>query len=101
MEQYTLLTTKTDLKKGRITENEYKLICSFIRARDKLNLEETKMRDYYRLKFMDRIKSAFSTNELQDIKEELRTMPESCSKTLMFRSILMKEEEFLSSMNIN
>jgi non-homologous end joining protein Ku len=93
MEQYTLKTTKIDLKKSRITEEEYKLICSFIKARDKHNLEEAKMHDYYERKFMGRIKFALNKNELQDIKEELRSMPESCSKTLMFRSILMKEDE--------
>lgn len=93
MEQYTLKTTKIDLKKGRITEEEYKLICSFIKARDKHNSEETKMHDYYKRKFIERIKSASNKNELQDIKEELRSMPESCSKTLMFRSVLVKEDE--------
>ena len=92
MEGYTLKTTKKDLKLGRITEEEYKIICTFIRARDKHTQAEDKMHQYYKVKYYDRIKST-DLKGLEDIKNELRSMPESCSKTLMFRTILMVEDE--------
>ncbi len=93
MKVYTLSTTKTDLKRGRITLEEYKLICAYIRTRDKFEYVGDALYDYYKNKFEPRIKSASNPEELQEIKEELRLMPESVGKVFLFRSILFKEDE--------
>lgn len=45
----------------------------------------------YEAKYYERIKKS-DLKGLEDIKNELRTMPESCSKTLIFRTILMEDE---------
>jgi len=90
---YTLATTRMDLKLKRINEQEFILISAFIRARDKAERTEDEMMDYYQSKFSDKINAATTKRELTDIKENLRSMPESLSKTLLFRRIIMKEDE--------
>lgn len=97
MEDYTIKTTAQDLKKGLISETESKLIISFIKARDKFNKSEDDMADYYKKKYNNKIDSSVSISELKEIKEELRTMPQSCAKVLLFRRILMKEDKILKN----
>ncbi len=97
MENYTLITTRQDYKNGKINEAEYKLIRAFIKARDKKEIAEDNMRDYYKDKFNLRINTSENIESLKLIKEELRTMPESVSKTLLFRHILIKEDELLKN----
>ena len=43
MELYTIAATAEDLKNDKISQEEYVLICSFIKARDKHYDEEEKM----------------------------------------------------------
>ena len=93
MELYTIAATAEDLKNDKISQEEYVLICSFIKARDKHYDEEEKMATYYKAKFSDRIDKATTKEQLREIKEELRTMPESVSKVFLFRHIIMMEDK--------
>lgn len=94
-ERYTLKTTKIDYKNGKISREEFEIISSWVRARDKYYAQEEMLRLYYKNKYSDRINSSLNKEDLRLIKEELRLMPESVSKTLLFRHILMKEDEIL------
>ena len=93
MENYTLITTRDCYKNGKITLDEYKIIRAYIKARDKYYLADDIMRDYYNDKLANRINTSENKESLNLIKNELRTMPESVSKTLLFRHILIKEDE--------
>ncbi len=91
MQTYTLATTEEDLQLGRISVKEQFLFSKYITVRDQMDKVSTVLYDYLDKKFSDRIALA-DLEDLKDIREELRWVPESVAKTLMFRSILMKED---------
>lgn len=91
MEKYTLATTEEDLQLGRITVKEKFLFSKYIKLRDEMDKVSTELHDYLDKQFSDRISLA-DIEELKVIREELRWVPESVAKTLMFRKILMKED---------
>jgi hypothetical protein len=93
-EKYTLETTRFDLKKNRIDKNEVEIIKNFIKKRDAYNEAEAKMRQYFDDKFKDAIENAKTKDDLKSVKEGLRFMPESVSKILIFRKIVIKEDWF-------
>lgn len=91
MEKYTLATTEEDLQLGRITVKEKFLFSKYIKLRDEMDKVSTELHDYLDKQFSDRISLA-DIEELKVIREELRWIPESVAKTLMFRAIIMKED---------
>ena len=91
MEKYTLATTEEDLQLGRISVKEKFLFSKYIKLRDEMDKVSTELYDYLERKFSDRI-ALGSLEDLKDIREELRWVPESVAKTLMFRAIMMKED---------
>lgn len=96
MELYTLKPTAIDLKNGRITKEESDLIRKFIRSRDAYWKHSHIMGKHFMEKYNPEITAAKNQDELDAIKEKLRWMPESVDKTLIFRTILMKEDELNS-----
>lgn len=96
MERYTLKTTSIDFKNGKINEDEFGLICKYIRSRDAYFKHSKNMGDYFMGKYITEIEAAMSQSDLNEIKEKLRWMPESVDKTLIFRAILFKEDEIKS-----
>lgn len=93
MELYTLKTTAIDLKNGKITKMEADLVRKFIRSRDAYRKASDDMGKYFMSKYDPEITSAKNQSELGIIKEKLRWMPESVGKTLIFRAIMLKEDE--------
>lgn len=94
MEKYTLATTKEDLQLGRIDVKEYFLFSKYIKLRDEMDKVSTELYDYLKTQFSDRISIA-DLDDLKVIRDELRWVPESVAKTLMFRAILMKEDSLM------
>lgn len=91
MEKYTLQTTKEDFKKGLINKEEFNLINKYIRQRDRYHLASDNLENYFKEKFSDKIEKSETKDDLFNIKESLRIMPESVAKVLIFRHILIKE----------
>jgi len=91
MEKYTLATTEEDLQLGRITVKEKFIFNKYIKLRDEMDKISNELYDYLDKQFSDRISLA-DLDDLKVIREELRWVPESVAKTLMFRAILMKED---------
>ena len=94
MEKYTLATTEEDFQLGRITVKEKFLFSKYIKLRDEMDKVSTELHDYLKNQFLDRISLA-DLEDLKAIREELRWVPESVAKTLMFRAILMKEDSLI------
>ena len=92
MEDYTLETTKIHFKKGRISKDEFDIIKKFIKTRDEYHNACDVMKKHFREKFADSINNAKVKDDLKQVKEGLRVMPESVGKTLIFREIIMKED---------
>lgn len=92
MEDYTLKTTKIDFEKGRISKAEFILISDFIKKRDAYNKAEEVMRKYFRKKFDTSIKTSKTKEDLKQVKEGLRVMPECTGKVLLFRELIMRED---------
>ncbi len=91
MEKYTLATTKEDFKLGRITFKEKLIFEKYIKIRDERDKVSAELYDYLDEKFSDRISLA-DLEDLKVIQKELRWVPESVAKTLIFRSLMMKED---------
>lgn len=96
MKAYTVETTLKDLEQGRITEVESKLFISYLEVWEKYDKASTELYEFLRNKYSGRIKAALLVDELKDIKEELRLVPESAAKSLMFMEIFMREDEIES-----
>lgn len=92
MEYYTLETTKIDYKKGRISKDEFDIIKKFIKTRDEYYNACDIMKNHFREKFTDSINNAKFKDDLKQVKDGLKVMPESVGKTLIFREIIMKED---------
>jgi len=73
-------------------KTEEELIAKFDKAHKACEKAEQEMRLHFNNKVIPKIKSAKTLNDLKDIKESLRVMPESVSKTLLFRAIIMHED---------
>lgn len=73
-------------------KTEEELIKQFDKAHKAYEKAEQEMRLHFNNKVIPKVKSATTLNELKDVKESLRVMPESVSKTLLFRAILMHED---------
>jgi succinylarginine dihydrolase len=91
MKTYTLASTEEDLQLGRITVKEKFLFSKYIKLRDEMSKVSDELYDYLDKQFSDRISLA-DLEDLKVLREELRWVPESVAKTLMFRSILMRED---------
>lgn len=94
MENYNTKRTSIDFLAVRITFKDAEIINQYIEAREKLEEAEDILRKYYNKKYSNRIDSSTKKEDFIPIKEELRSMPESVSKVLLFRHMLMKEDEF-------
>ena len=91
MQKYTLATTKEDLQLGRITVEENFLFSKYIKLRDEMDKFSIELYDYLDNKYSDRI-ALSDLEDLKVIRKELRWVPESFAKTLIFMAILMKED---------
>lgn len=75
----------------KLTEQD--IINIYNAAREQMDEAEDMLRSHFREKHQLEIELATSQEDLNAIKEKLRIMPMSVSKTLMFRSILMREDQ--------
>jgi hypothetical protein len=92
MDDYTLETAKIEFKKGRICKDEFNIIKKFIKTRDEYHNACDVMKKHFYEKFINSINNAKVSDDLKQVKEGLRVMPESVGKTLLFRLIIMKED---------
>ena len=99
MQHYTLETTDKDFTAGRINLTEHEAINAFIVARDEYHSAEEYLGSIFSYKYSEKIKNG-NMQELKEIKEELRIMPDSASKTLLFRAIIMREDELMKDKQI-
>lgn len=91
MQTYTLATTEEDLQLGRITVKEKLLYSKYIKLRDEMEKVSNELYKYLDKRFSDQIVNG-NLEDLKAIREDLRWVPESVAKTLIFRSILMRED---------
>ena len=73
-------------------KTEQELIAQFEKAYKGYEKAEQEMRLHFHNKFIPKVKAAKTLNDLKDIKDSLRVMPESVSKSLLFRAIIMHED---------
>ena len=93
MYSYTLDTTKIDVKRGLLTKEESKIISAFIKARDKYYECDSNLEALFRGKIADALAQAKTPQDFIDIKRTLTVMPESVGKTLIFRTLIIKEDQ--------
>ena len=62
-------------------------------AQNQITDLENQIASHYRSLVDDRIERATTLEELEEVKQLLRPMPYCASKTLIFRSIIVKENE--------
>jgi len=74
---------------------EAKLIEQYKRKRLELKEAEDEMNAHFEKIVDDMLKTAKSEDEFIAIKERLRVMPESASKVLLFRKIILTEKSQL------
>lgn len=94
MEKYTLLTNEEDLQLGRISVKEKLLFDKYVKIRDEADRISTELHNYLKKQYSNRIAEG-NLEQIKVIREELRWVPDSVAKTLMFREILMREDEII------
>ena len=75
------------------TLTEKQIIKQHTQAREKLDKAEDVLYKHFKKKHMSSIKKANTEQEITEIKEALVVMPYCASKVLMFRSIIIRENE--------
>lgn len=70
-----------------------KLIAEFLAAEKEFRKQENRVERYFNKQVKPFIDKATTVNELTDIKEFLRNMPQMAGKVFIFKSILIKQEE--------
>lgn len=70
-----------------------KLIDNFLSAEKEYRKQESKIEKYFKKQVEPNINKATTLEELQEIKEFLRNMPQIVGKVFIFRTILLKENE--------
>lgn len=73
--------------------NETTIIKNYLKAWERYNKADEILKKHFRDKVKDSIEAATCIAELQAVKENLRTMPDSAGKVLIFREILMREKQ--------
>ncbi len=76
---------------AKVEQTEKQLIAKYDKARAALEKAEDEMRLHFNNKTVPKIKTAKTLNETRLLKESLRVMPDSSSKMLLFRAILIQE----------
>ena len=77
-----------------------KLLDSFLSAEKEYRKQENKIEKYFKKQVEPTINKATTLEELQEVKEFLRNMPQIAGKVLIFRTILLKEEEIKKNCTI-
>jgi predicted protein tyrosine phosphatase len=70
------------------------IVKEYAEAKKAFDAAEDKLRNHFNQIVLPMIEKASTPAHIQAIKEFLRVMPESASKVLLFRSILIKEETY-------
>ena len=73
-------------------KTEEELIAQFDKAYLAYEKAEEEMRLHFNKKTIPKIKAAKTLSDLKAIKESLRVMPDSSSKVLLFRAIIIRED---------
>lgn len=68
----------------------------YIQTQNSFIEAEEKLEKYFRNKIKNKLQSAKTKEDFVEIKEYLRIMPLCASKTLIFRSIILRENEILN-----
>jgi len=74
------------------------IIDNYLKAKSVFNKADEDLHKYFKKKHEKSINDATSLEELNQIKEQLRIMPESVGKVLLFREIIIKEENIKQSL---
>ena len=75
-----------------------KLLDSFLSAEKEYRKQESKIEKYFKKQVEPIINKATTLEELQEVKEFLRSMPQIAGKVLIFRTILLKENEIKNTL---
>lgn len=93
MSDYTLETTIEDFELDRITIKEFILIYDLLLAEAEKNQKEDELYKHFFNKTKKLLRRAKTLENIKEIKEGLRIMPSCVGKTLIFRAIIMKEDQ--------
>lgn len=74
-----------------------KLTASFLEAEKVYRAMEKKIEKYFKKQVDTVIEEATTLEQLQEVKEFLRNMPQISGKVFLFRDIIMKEDELKKS----
>lgn len=72
-----------------------KLLNDFLMAEKEFRKQEKRIETYFKKQVKNNIEKATTKEELQEVKEFLRNMPQTVGKVFIFRDILFKEGEIL------
>ena len=71
-----------------------KMLTDFLSAQKEYKKQEKRIENYFRKQVKDKIEKANTKEDLQEVKEFLRSMPQIAGKVLLFREIIIKENSF-------
>jgi hypothetical protein len=69
-----------------------KLLNDFLKLQKEYKKQEKLIETHFKQQVQSKIKDAETIEELQEVKEFLRGMPQIVGKVLIFRDIILKEE---------
>ena len=95
-ESYSVESTKESYRKGLISKETCEVSIEYIQSYRKYEKAHDKMGKHFNSIFMKKIKESSTLDELLLIKKELREMPESAAKVLIFRAIIFQEDKIKS-----
>lgn len=76
-----------------------KLLSDFLEAEKLYRKQEERVKKYFKKQVDNRIKEATTLEQLKEIKEFLRNMPQISAKVWIFHTIITKEDEISAIKN--
>lgn len=76
-----------------------KLLSDFLEAEKLYRKQEKRIERYFSKQVENNIKEATTLEQLQEVKEFLRNMPQIVAKVCIFRAILMRADEISAIKN--
>lgn len=76
-----------------------KLLSDFLEAEKLYRKQEERVKKYFKKQVDNRIKEATTLEQLKEIKEFLRNMPQISAKVWIFHTIITKEDEISAKNN--
>lgn len=76
-----------------------KVLNDFLVAEKEYRKQENKIENYFKKQVKESIEKATTKEQLQEVKEFLRNMPQIAGKVFIFRDIIFKEDEISAKNN--